>query len=84
VIYEKLEEIFSDIFDLGDIGFKEDLSAGFIKDWDSLGHVRLMIAIESEFDIRFSLEEFAKLVTVKKILGYLVDILGNSYKDSLV
>ena len=38
-----------------------------IPQWDSVSHLQLMMAIESEFGIEFSPEEMATLTTVRLI-----------------
>ncbi len=77
MIYKKLQEIFLDIFELEENGFREGLSVGYLKDWDSLGHIRLMMAIEDEFDIQLSKEDFLKLDRVEEILNYLTSVVAN-------
>ena len=48
-----------------------------IKDWDSLGHVRLISAIEEEFKIRIPIEDAVKFNKVDMILNYLFVKLKN-------
>ncbi len=44
----------------------EDLPA-----WDSLGHVKLIMAIEQAFEIYIEVDDFGELKSVPAILGYL-------------
>ena len=39
-----------------------------LKAWDSLAHIRLVSAIESEFDIAFSLAEIEQITSVKQFV----------------
>jgi acyl carrier protein len=39
-----------------------------LKAWDSLAHIRLVSAIESEFDIAFSLAEIEQIASVKQFV----------------
>ena len=42
-------------------------STGTIDNWDSLGHIRLIKALEDEFCVRFEFSEIIELLSVKKI-----------------
>lgn len=44
-----------------------DLAVGSIPDWDSLGHISLLLSIEEHYGIRFSLDEMEQLVSIKDI-----------------
>ncbi|HMO46582.1 MAG TPA: acyl carrier protein [Rubrivivax sp.] len=39
--------------------------------WDSLGHVKLIMAIEQAFDLYIEVDDFGELKSVPAILGYL-------------
>ncbi len=39
--------------------------------WDSLAHINLMVALESNFDVSLEVEDFAALTSVPAILDYL-------------
>ena len=41
--------------------------------WDSLGHINLMVAIETTFDLTLEVEDFARLTSVPAILAYLAE-----------
>lgn len=65
---EKLQEIFRDIFDDEELVITEEMTATDIEDWDSLAQINLIIAIEKEFKVRFSLEEVSKLKNIGEML----------------
>ncbi len=44
-----------------------------IAEWDSMGHVNLMIALEQAFDIFMDVEDFPNMVSVPAILQYLAE-----------
>ena len=69
-IIEKLEEIFEDIFD-EEIKISRELTADDIEDWDSLNHINIIVAIESEFGIKFSLNE----LQLQKTVGDTIDLI---------
>ena len=43
------------------------LKMGDIKEWDSLGNFNLLLAIESEFKIRFSMKEISEIKSIKSL-----------------
>lgn len=74
---EKLQEIFRDIFDDEELVITEEMTAADIEDWDSLVQINLIIAIEKEFKVRFSLEEVSKL----KNIGEMLDLIKFKVKE---
>lgn len=71
-IYEKLTDVFRDVFDDEDIRLTDETTSDDIEDWDSLEHVNLIIAVEREFGMKFSMGE----VTGMKNVGAMVDIIA--------
>jgi len=63
-IYTRITPIFHDIFDDDDIVLTPELSAEDVEDWDSLTHIRLIVAVEKELDIKFSASEISDLLNV--------------------
>lgn len=70
-VYERLNEVFRDVFDDDSITVKDTTNADDIEDWDSLEHINLMAAVESEFSVKFSM---GQIVTMKNV-GEMVDII---------
>ena len=63
-ILKELEPIFQDVFDDEDIRLTETTNAEDIEDWDSLMQIRLIMAIEKRFKIKFVLSEIQQLENV--------------------
>jgi acyl carrier protein len=61
---ERVREIMQDVFDLDDLTLTPATTAEDIEEWDSLSHIRLMVAIERKFKIRFKNAEIAGLQNV--------------------
>ena len=70
-VFERLNEVFRDVFDDESITVNDQTTADDIEDWDSLEHINLMAAVESEFGIKFSV---GQVVTMKNV-GEMVDII---------
>lgn len=63
-IYRKLTSIFRDVFDDDNLVVVPDLTAAALEEWDSLQHIRLVIAVEREFNLKFSASEIGALENV--------------------
>lgn len=63
-IYERLNALFRDFFDDGDIELDEDTTAEDIDDWDSLNHITLIAAVEAEFGVKFTMGEVSGMENV--------------------
>lgn len=70
-IEPRLTEVFRDIFDRGDITLTRATTSADIEDWDSLANISLVIAIEKEFNVSFSLKEIKALLDV----GDMIDLI---------
>lgn len=73
LIFEKLNKIFQDLFDDESLHIDENTTAADIEDWDSLVHIHLLIDVENEFGIKFSMNEASSL----KNVGMMADVIYN-------
>ena len=69
-------EIFNDLFDDCGVPLNEDVSVNDIDEWDSLGHINIVSAVEREFEIKFTLEEIYEIKGVKQIVDLVFDKLN--------
>jgi acyl carrier protein len=67
-IEDTLSRVFQDVFDEDDIVIRPDLSAKDIPAWDSLTHIRLLLTVEREFHIKFSMTEVSDLKNVGELM----------------
>ncbi|OUP09873.1 acyl carrier protein [Anaeromassilibacillus sp. An200] len=72
-IYERLNKVFQDVFDDESIVVNENTTSADIEEWDSLEHINLVVAVESEFGMKFTLGE----TTSMKNVGEMVTIIAN-------
>ena len=75
-IENKLKKIISVIFLVNENKINYESSNENIKEWDSLKHLSLVLAIEEEFNIRFTNDETLQLTSFKNI----VEIIKNNHK----
>ena len=69
LIYDRLTEIFHDVFEDDSIVLTPGLSAADVPEWDSLSHIRLMIAVQNAFRTKFSAAQTADLKNVGDLAG---------------
>jgi acyl carrier protein len=72
IVAEKLTRTFRFVFDDPDLELKRSTSANEVEGWDSITYINLIVAIESEFRIRFTTAEITALNNV----GELADLIG--------
>ena len=68
-LYAKLSEIFHDVFDDESIVVAPQLTADDVDEWDSLSHIRLVLAIEKQFGLQFSAAEVSRLKNVGEFVA---------------
>lgn len=68
----KLVPVMEDVFDIDDLDYDDSLTAGDVPEWDSLSHVRLIVAVERAFAIRFTSSEIEEF----KVLGDLASAIA--------
>ncbi len=76
-VFSKLNEVFRDVFDDEEISVTAETNADDIEDWDSLSHINLVVAVEKEFGVKFSMGETQKM----KNVGEMVDLILQRAKE---
>lgn len=68
-IFDRLNEVFQDVFDDDSITVTERTTAADIEDWDSLSHITLVSAVEDEFRMKFSMKEVVEMKNVGEMVA---------------
>ncbi|WP_296596747.1 acyl carrier protein [Phenylobacterium sp.] len=63
-ILAELREIMLDVFDIDELDLTDATTAEDVEEWDSLSHVRLVVAVERKFGFKFKNSEIESLKTV--------------------
>lgn len=71
-IFEKLNEIFRDIFDDETLTVSEETTAADVDGWDSYEHINLINAVEQEFGMKF---DMGQVISMKNV-GEMADIIA--------
>ncbi len=67
-INKKILKIFINVLKIKKNKKKKELTQKKIKNWDSLNHVILLLAIQEEFKIKFKISEYLKLNSFENIV----------------
>jgi len=70
---EDLLAILTRELDLDEGDITEESTAADVELWDSLGHLRVCMALEERYGVQIPMEEVGELQSVPAILKYLAD-----------
>jgi acyl carrier protein len=70
-ITARLQDVFEQVFEVESFPISRELTADSVEAWDSLLHVRLILAVENEFGVNFTAAEIEDLPNV----GRLIDLI---------
>jgi acyl carrier protein len=68
-IYEKLTSVFREVFHDETIVLGPETTAEDIEGWDSVNHIRLIVSIETEFRVKFTIEEIVETANVGEFVS---------------
>ena len=77
-VYPRLTEVFQDVFDEDNIVIKPETTADDIPDWDSLSHIRLVLAVSQAFKVKFTAAEISRLKNVGEFADLIRGKLANA------
>ena len=72
---EKIKEILATIFEIDKSSINQDTNPNTVPTWDSLRHMKLVFAIEEEFEVEFSDDKIVQLTDVGKILNCIRELI---------
>ena len=61
---DKIKEIISTVFQVDTANIKGDFSPKDTEKWDSLNHMKLIMALEKEYKIMFDANEVPKMINI--------------------
>ena len=72
-IIERLTDVFRDVFGDDSIVIDDYTTADDIEDWDSIEHINLIGAVESEFRMRFKMREVSGMKNVGEMINIIAE-----------
>ena len=67
-VEEQIKEVVIKQFKIDPSVYHDDLGAGDIPEWDSLGHVNLLMATENHFEISFDVSDAIDVETIADLV----------------
>jgi acyl carrier protein len=67
-ILQHLVELAREVFDEEDLDFRADTRFEDLDAWDSMNHVRMVVAMERRFEVRFGVGELQRVERVSDLL----------------
>ena len=61
---QKIKRIVLETLKIKETDYNDDLTAGDLPAWDSIGHVNLLMAVEREFDVAFDVTDAIDIESV--------------------
>jgi len=70
---DKLKQVIADALQVPVESVADDSSPASLPQWDSLAHLNLIMSLEQEFHVKFTIEEIVELENVPTIRRFLQD-----------
>ena len=64
----RLGQIFREVFDDDSIEIHDSVTSKDIEEWDSLNHINLIVAVERDFKVKFTMKEVSSLANVGEFI----------------
>ena len=76
MISDRLKKVILRELDLDDFQIDDSTTANMVPGWDSLTHVRIIVAVEAEYGIRFKTVEVLRMRNVGELQALLTKKTG--------
>jgi acyl carrier protein len=74
-IKDLVVEVTAQVFSLNKNIINESLKIGDRQEWDSLGQIKLFLALENKFKIKFSTQDIMQTDSIEKIIHKVMEFL---------
>ena len=68
-IRQELNGVFRKVFENDTLWISDAMTANDVPEWDSLNHIKLIVAIEKRFHISFTTKELSKLRNIGEFIN---------------
>ena len=73
-VFERLNEVFRDVFDDEQISVNDATTAEDVESWDSLMHITLISEMENAFGIQFAIKDIHAMKTVGEMADRILEL----------
>lgn len=75
---DQIRKVMSRVLRIPDHQIDEVVSVDTVSAWDSLQHINLVLALEEEFDVRFSVDDIGLITSYPAIIKVLERLMGTA------
>jgi acyl carrier protein len=68
-IINDLTRVFREVFDDDELVLRPELTADDVDGWDSLSHIRMILAVQKAFGVKFTAAEMSRLKNVGDLIA---------------
>lgn len=65
--WNRLQAVFREVFDDDTLDISPEMTAHDVDGWDSLSHINLILALEAEFNLKFSQKELLSFKNIGEL-----------------
>ncbi|HSS97021.1 MAG TPA: acyl carrier protein [Terriglobales bacterium] len=70
-LFPELQDLFVEIFHVQRVDVGPETQFGELPQWDSMGHMDLMLALEEKYGVEISAETIGQLISIPAIITYI-------------
>lgn len=70
-LFEQLQAVFAEVFRISPTEIHPGTQFGELPQWDSMGHMDMLVALESNFGVEISAETISQLVSIPAIVEHI-------------
>jgi acyl carrier protein len=70
---DRIKDVMAVVFEIDRSQIDENCSPDIVENWDSLRHMNMIVALEEEFQIRFSDEDIPNMTNFKIIRNIILE-----------
>jgi len=70
---KRIKGIMKTVFEISEDGNNKEYSMDNIDLWDSMGHMKLLVALEEDFGMQFNIDEVMEMVKYSRIKEIIED-----------
>lgn len=68
---ERIAKVFDEVFGVESKDFRTDMATTDVPNWDSIGHMNLVMVLEQQFEQQFDVDEIMEMSSPAKIIEIL-------------
>lgn len=72
----RIKKVFAELFDMEEEEVESTWTMEDVEEWESLMHIQLALALEKEFDIKFTTQQIMDMKSIKEIIRIVNEVTG--------